>query len=65
MNESTCSYCDDEHYLLQGCCDGRECGCMGQPVSMTVCKECNADGNKPIGDYVASFAPYIEFLEDD
>jgi len=64
MNKPICSYCDDEHYILQGCCDGRECGCMGQPVSMTVCKECNEDGNKPIGNYVASFAPYVEFLEN-
>ncbi len=62
-DDHVCSYCGDEHYLLQGCCDGRECGCMGQPTAVSVCKRCNPDGKKEMGEYTESYAQYVEFIE--
>ena len=59
---SGCKKCNDEHYILLGCCSGQMCGCMGQPVSMTNCDECNPDGDKPLGDYVKEYAERVEYV---
>jgi len=34
-----CQICDTfvEGFEYQGCCDGRECGCMGMPVEPCIC----------------------------
>ncbi len=58
-----CIDCQDEHYVLIGCCDGRECGCMGQPVQMTNCKKCNPNNDKPMGEYVGDWIDKVEFVE--
>ncbi len=60
--EYKCRSCDDDHYILHGCCDGRECGCMGQPVSMSVCMDCNHDGKKEVSGYAAEYAHGIELI---
>jgi hypothetical protein len=26
-------------YVAEGCCDGRECGCMGQAINPCICSE--------------------------
>ena len=62
VNMPSCIDCQDEHYILQDCCDGRECGCLAMPVSMSVCKECNSDGKKPMGEYVETWADSVEFI---
>lgn len=41
-----CAKCGGYNYELLGCCGGRECGCMGQPVDSKPCSKCNIDGNK-------------------
>ena len=56
-----CIECQDEHYILHGCCDGRECGCMAKPVLMTNCIKCNPSGSLPLGDYVADWANVVEY----
>jgi hypothetical protein len=58
----SCGTCDDDHYILHGCCSGRECGCMGQPVLMTNCADCNPNGDKPLGDGVACYAEHVEYM---
>ena len=63
MEECECRDCNNERYILHGCCDGRECGCMGQPFAVSVCKYCNADGKKEMGEYTESYAQYVEFIE--
>lgn len=39
----------DKDYQPQGCCDGRECGCMGQQINPVFCTKCHtqAYGEKP------------------
>ncbi len=58
-----CDKCQDDHYILHGCCSGlaNECGCMGQPVLITNCKECNPKGDMPMGEYVQQYAEHVEF----
>ena len=62
MPTPDCKKCHDEHFILDGCCGGRECGCMGQPVSMSNCDQCNLDERKPMGDYVTQYAEHVEYL---
>jgi len=50
-----CKDCWGDNYILQGCCSGQECGCMGQPVSMTNCEKCNPDGTAEMGEYVKQY----------
>ena len=33
-----CMVCDKE-IEVQMCCDGRECGCLGKPVSPPICSD--------------------------
>ena len=42
----SCNTCSGYNFVLLGCCSGRECGCMGQPVESEPCKDCNKDGAK-------------------
>jgi len=47
MDESAyCTTCNGYNYELLGCCSGRECGCMGQPIDVKPCSKCNPDGSK-------------------
>lgn len=55
-----CLECKDEHYILHKCCDGRECGCRGQPSLMTNCT-CNPDGDKDAGPIVSDWENCIEY----
>lgn len=64
MNKTpACLDCQDERYILHGCCSGyaNECGCMGQPVLITNCKLCNPKGDLPMGEYVSDWKGYIEY----
>lgn len=60
---SICKKCDGDHYIIYGCCSGRDCGCMGQPVGMTNCQECNPKGELPPEGSTKGYAPYIEYTE--
>ncbi len=55
-----CAECNGENYILNGCCNGRECGCLGQPVSFTNCKTCNPNDDKPMSDEIEQYAIHIE-----
>jgi len=57
-----CLDCQDESYILLGCCDGRECGCRGGPVSITNCKSCNPKGDASMGEYVGSYEQHLEYV---
>jgi len=47
--------------MLLGCCNGRECGCMGGPVAIMKCPDCNPDGKKePLG----AALEYSKYLEE-
>lgn len=65
--KNKCDKCYDDLYILHGCCSGRECGCMGQPVSMSNCVACNPLGDKePAGNakYYAELVEYVFVSED-
>ncbi len=61
----TCSNkkCTDGIELIT-CCSGRECGCMGQPVAATNCKECNKENREPTDEDVIHYLNYVEWLGD-
>jgi hypothetical protein len=58
-----CKTCGGENYVFNHCCSGlREmCGCMGHPVSFYNCPECNPNGDKPEGPWIAEYSSYIEY----
>lgn len=56
-----CLECQDEHYILHRCCDGRECGCAGQPSLRTNCTACNPNGDKDLGPYVSDWENCVEY----
>lgn len=56
-------YCQDGIEFIT-CCSGRECGCMGQPVAATNCKECNKENREPTGERVIQELQYLEWLGD-
>ncbi len=58
-----CNECGDEHYILIGCCNGYQCGCMGQPVNITNCKKCNPEGDKPIKGSLSEYAEIFEYIK--
>ena len=51
MNKPQCPNCKDDHYTFYGCCNGRECGCMGLPVEYSPCEKCNKDNDKKPSEY--------------
>ncbi|HFW7070360.1 TPA: hypothetical protein ACIC9P_001576 [Morganella morganii] len=61
----TCSnkHCDDGIVFIT-CCGGWECGCMGQPVAATNCKECNRENRPPTDKRVLELLNYVEWLGD-
>ena len=64
MSNQDCKECHGDNYILQGCCSGRECGCMGQPVSITNCKQCNPKGlSEHMGEYVKQY-DMLEYVGD-
>lgn len=58
----TCKECHGDNYILIGCCSGRECGCMGQPVQLTNCNKCNPDGDKKAGDEILKYTHQTEYI---
>ena len=60
---SNCKKCNDEHYILSGCCSGTMCGCMGKPVLMTNCIKCNPNGDKKPNGSAEEYAPFVEYIE--
>jgi len=56
-----CEQCQGERYMLQGCCSGIECGCMGMPVSVTNCTECNPEGTAEMSKELEARADYLEY----
>lgn len=63
-NKPNCINCGDDRYTLHGCCGGRECGCMGMPVSSVNCKYCNPDGSAEPGEGVKEYMEYVEYVGD-
>jgi hypothetical protein len=58
--KNNCKECDGDNYTLGYCCNGYQCGCMAQPVTITRCKTCNADGEKDPGIRLKDILPYLE-----
>ncbi len=49
FDSTKCSECGGTGIVPQGCCDGRECGCMGMPVDFDViCAKCKKEAPKSI-----------------
>jgi hypothetical protein len=64
-NTYACKKCRDDHYLMVGCCSGRECGCMGQPVDADPCPDCNQDESKlPSQDLKENF-PFFFMTKEE
>ena len=38
-----CDKCLDTGLVLEGCCSGYMCGCMGMPVKFVRCSSCGCD----------------------
>lgn len=57
-----CKECQNERYIIMGCCSGRECGCMGQPTSIANCKECNPLAQIPISEALAKEYQHLEYV---
>ncbi len=55
-------YCQDGIEFIT-CCSGRECGCMGQPVAATNCKECNKENRETTDERVIQELQYLEWLD--
>ena len=57
----------DLDYKIQGCCSGRDCGCMGMPVDLPVCSnECEEAWKKDRDKNKNKVKNYISVdLEDD
>ena len=62
MMTSDCEECENDRYILLGCCSGFGCGCMGKPVQMTNCEHCNKKGDLDVGAGVSEYAPYVEYI---
>lgn len=58
----SCKKCHGDNYILLGCCDGRECGCQGQPVSITNCPDCNPYGKEKPSDYINEWINKLEYV---
>ena len=57
---SKCRSCNDDRYKLIACCSGQQCGCMGMPVQLSNCVECNPDDDKEMSRSLAIY----EFIDD-
>ena len=57
-----CKVCKDDRYVLQHCCGGFECGCLGMPISVTNCMECNPQGDLLASDNISQ-DPIFKHLE--
>ena len=62
--DSNCEHCENDRYIVTGCCSGYQCGCMGQPTNITNCVECNPEGDMEPSKEIAD-APYFKYLEFD
>ena len=60
-----CKACYGYNFNLIGCCSGRECGCMGQPVDSEPCPVCNKDGSKEPADQAKQDWPWFFLNEDE
>jgi len=52
INHETCDICNKPviGFEYEYCCNGQDCGCMGQPLNPCICsKECNDAISKGIG----------------
>ena len=59
-----CDACGGDRYILHGCCSGRDCGCMGQPVLMTNCTECNPAGDAEVPVHMDIYARHVEYRHE-
>ena len=59
---SDCEHCENDRYIINGCCSGYQCGCMGQPTSITNCVKCNPDGDLEPSKSISDL-PYFKYLE--
>lgn len=60
-----CNTCGGYNFELIGCCSGRECGCMGQPVDSQPCQECNRNCNKEPSEQAKQDYPWFFMNEEE
>lgn len=58
---SQCKQCGDDKYVPVFCCSGlpEECGCMGYPVDVRPCPDCNKDGEKSVSANLEESIPFF------
>lgn len=61
--KSECKDCQGDNFILLGCCNGRDCGCMGGPVQVTNCKKCNPNGLAEMSKDIARY-DMLEYVGD-
>ena len=59
---SNCKECNGDGYVVLGCCSGRECGCMGRPVAVSNCKECNPLASLPMSESLKEESKHLEYI---
>ena len=60
---SVCKKCRDEKFILTGCCNGRECGCMGMPVGIENCDRCNRENKGELPKSITE-EKHFKYLDD-
>lgn len=57
-----CDKCDGG-FVFKRCCSGLSemCGCMGYPVAVTNCKDCNAENKEPTDPEMIEQLQYVEW----
>lgn len=54
-----CETCKDDKFILIGCCSGHMCVCLGMPVDIEPCKECNGSGELDASDDLKNSYPFF------
>lgn len=59
ISPTQCKKCNDDRYILVGCCSGFECGCMGRATDIKPCESCNENEQAPASDDLKQAYPFF------
>lgn len=66
QESEACDTCRGANYLPEMCCSGHECGCLGRPIDVKPCPECNQHGHlEPSPELFAEFPYFFKRSEDE